>query len=160
MKIFPVFYRSAAIFAAGVASWPVLAAAVVHSAGVGGCVRSHGLTGFLATHGGMMREVSSCPASQVGLPATIDTRVSVMLAVAIVVTVMQGLIAILGTSAAEWVHRVAETLWGIIAPVLAVMKPIVDFQIPALARETLLGSAGSVQVPWRRGPPVWGAAAA
>src|SRR5690625_2462713 len=111
VKTVPRFLsRPGALIAAGVAAWPVTAYALASGAGVGGCVRAHGVVGFLATHGAMMRAVPSCPSATVGLPEAVDSAMALLLAAPIISTLIHVLVAALGTQAAERKHRFAEAV--------------------------------------------------
>ena len=154
MKTVPRFLaRPGAFVAAGVGAWPVIAYALASGAGVGGCVRAHGVVGFLATHGAMMRAVPSCPSATVGLPEAIDSAMAFLLAVAILTTLVHVLVAALGTQAAEWVHRFAEAVARLIAPLLPTAKSPLNFRLSPVSTAQRVGQYLSIRVPWRRGPP-------
>lgn len=154
MKTVPRFLsRPGAFVAAGVAAWPVVAYALASGAGIGGCVRAHGIVGFLATHGAMMRTVPSCPSATVGLPEAIDAAMAFFLAVGIITTVVHVLIAAIGAQGAEWVHRLAEAISRLIAPVLQTAKSPLNVRLPPVPVVQHVGQRFSIRVPWRRGPP-------
>lgn len=160
MKNFPaILRRPGAALAAGIAAWPVLAYWVVSATGINGCVRAHGVVGFIATHGAMMRTVPSCPSASLGVPEGQETAVSVLVAAAVFTTVVHLLVAIAGSRVAEWIHRAAEAIGRLIAPILTAASGPSNFRLPALGTPRSNGRVFHVRVPWRRGPPVWGLAA-
>jgi len=159
VKTVPRFLsRPGALIAAGAAAWPVTAYALASGAGIGGCVRAHGVVGFLATHGAMMRAVPSCPSATVGLPEAVDSAMALLLAAAIITTLIHVLVAALGTQAAEWVHRFAEAVARLIAPLVPTAKSPLNIRLSPVPAAQPFGHRVSIWVPWRRGPP-WVAAA-
>jgi len=159
VKTVPRFLsRPGALIAAGAAAWPVTAYALASGAGIGGCVRAHGVVGFLATHGAMMRAVPSCPSATVGLPEAVDSAMALLLAAAIITTLIHVLVAALGTQAAEWVHRFAEAVARLIAPLVPTAKSPLNIRLSPVPAAQPFGHRVSIRVPWRRGPP-WVAAA-
>lgn len=160
MKHFPaILRRPGAALAAGIAAWPVLAYWVVSATGINGCVRAHGVVGFIAAHGAMMRPVPSCPSASLGVPDGQETVMTVLVAAAVFTTVAHLLVAIAGSRVAEWIHRVAEAIGRLIAPILTAASGPPNFRLPALTTPRGSGRVLHVKVPWRRGPPVWRMAA-
>lgn len=151
--------RPGAFLTAGLASWPLIAYSLVSAAGFDGCIRAHGIVGFFATHGAMMRAVPSCPSEAVGLPGVIDSGMAFLLAAAILVTAAHVLIAIIGSQGAEWVHRIADAISRLIPQVLADRKTPVRVRLPLIGASQDPGQKFGIRVPWRRGPPAWSYAA-
>lgn len=160
MKKLPaLLQRPGSVIAAGIAAWPVLAYSVASAAGVDGCVRTHGVVGFMATHGSMMRHTPACPSTAVGLTHSLERAMTVALIAASVVVFVHLLVAILGTHMEEWLHRTAEAIAQLIAPALPVVRQFLHVRFTVPVSTEWGGDRRPVQVPWRRGPPVMGCAA-
>lgn len=117
-----------------------------------GCVRAHGVAGFLA-HGAMLRPMDACPSGAVGLPSQVAPALGFLVAAAITTSVGHVFIAVIGTRGAEWVHRLAGALARLIAPRIA------PGRIPVPTRRSIISSpvhpltSAWQYVPWQRGPP-------
>jgi len=142
------------MIAAGVAAWPVIAYSVAASAGVDGCVRAHGVVGFIATHGAMMRPVPTCPTQAVGVPPGVDKLLVAVLLGAVVATVVHLGVGIIGTHLSEWIHTMAGAVSWIIAPTLPRVKTFVNVRLSPVGATPRLRCVVTWAAPWRRGPPV------
>lgn len=148
-----ILSRPGAFVVAGFGAWPVAAYGLASVAGIDGCVRAHGVAGFVATHGAMMRAVPSCPTASVGLPGVIDSAIAFFLAAAIFTTALQVLIAVVAAHGAEWVHRLVEAISGLIAPALRTRSCPPNYRPVPVDRAQPFLLSFNPGVPWRRGPP-------
>lgn len=161
MKLLPaILHRPGALIGAGLAAWPLTAYAVASAAGIDGCVRAHGLVGFFATHGAMMRATPSCPSASVGLSGSMEAVMAIVLPAATLTVLAHVFVALASSRLAQWVHRAVEAIRKIITPVLALASSPLNFRLPPLVRAQHVGRVVSLRVPWRRGPPIGMMAAA
>lgn len=154
VKIYPASLRPVAVVGLGVGAWPVIAYSTATFAGVDGCVRSHGVVGFIATHGAMMHPVPTCPATTVGHGQSVEKVIVAVMLGAVLATVINVLAAVVGTHAAEWVHAVAGAIGAAIAPALPRVKTFINVRLSPVVRTVFGGQTTSWATPWRRGPPV------
>lgn len=84
---------------------------------------------------------------------------AVIVAAAVLTSVIHVLLAAVGTRAIELLHRAAEAIGRMIAPVLIHVKNQPNLRLPSVSSAHHFRQNFSVGMPWRRGPPAWGIAA-
>lgn len=146
--------RPGALVVASIAAWPLLAISTVKTAGVDGCVRAHGIIGFVATHGAMMRPVPTCTTTQVGHPEALDSVLAVVAIAATIVLFTNLIVTGVAAYALTWVRRAAAAI-GRALPDIQSGVQLPAFRVVPQHEPEMWRPAFLKHMPWRRGPPRW-----
>ena len=146
--------RPPAILAAGLSAWPFLTYSLVDRFGIGGCVRTVGVRGFLAEHVAMLTEVTNCPAGTVGMARPLEAVLGFLLIAAFASVLVQVAIAVMGSQAANAIHAFAEYVARLVTPIIQfAFAPGRFGRVAPAARELPARAEHHLRVGESRGPP-------